>query len=146
MIRLANKFDIPRIIEMLWNYHDHGNIPGLEIENDDTANKILSTIIAGAGIALVSDNEGELNGMLLAICNPYLWDNNKLVMNEIAYWVELDYRHTSIGYRLLKEYVELCKEMKDMNRIQFFTMSQMEGQELNYERFGFRPIEHTWSH
>ena len=83
--------------------------------------------------------------MLLAICNPYLWDNTKLVMNEIAYWVELDYRHTTVGYRLLKEYCKLCEEMKLEERIHFFTMSQMEGQELNYERFGFRPIEHTWS-
>ena len=144
MIRLANKFDIPRIIEMLWNYHDHGNIPNLEIEDDETATKILSTIIAGAGIALVSEDE-DLNGMLLAICNPYLWDHKKLVMNEIAYWVELDYRHTTVGYRLLKKYVEMCEEMKNEGRIQFFTMSQMEGQELNYSRFGFRPIEHTWS-
>lgn len=145
MIRLANKFDIPKIIDMLWNYHDHGNIPNLEIEDDETATKILTGIIAGAGIALVSENNDELNGMLIAICNPYLWDNKKLVMNEIAYWVELDYRHTSIGYRLLKKYIELCEEMKSQGRIQFFTMSQMEGQELSYDRFGFRPIEHTWS-
>ena len=66
-------------------------------------------------------------------------------LNEIAYWVELDYRHTTVGYRLLKEYCKLCEEMKLEERIHFFTMSQMEGQELNYERFGFRPIEHTWS-
>lgn len=145
MIRIANKFDIPKIIDMLWNYHDHGNIPNLEIENDETAKKILAGIIAGAGIALVDEQNGELTGMLIAICNPYLWDNSKLVMNEIAYWVELDYRHTSIGYRLLKKYIELCEEMKLEGRIHFFTISQMEGQELNYDRFGFRPIEHTWS-
>lgn len=90
MIREANKFDIPRIIEMLWNYHNSGSIPGLEIEDDETAKKILTTIIAGSGIALVSEDNEELNGMLIAVCNPYLWDNKKLVMNEIAYWVELD--------------------------------------------------------
>lgn len=145
MIRQANKFDIPRIIEMLWNYHDHGNLPNMEISSDESAKKILTTIIAGAGIALVSEKNNELTGMLLAICTPYMWDHSRLVMTEIAYWVEEEHRGTSAGYRLMKEYLRLCDEMKLSGRIQFCTMSQMEGQELNYSRFGFKPIEHTWS-
>lgn len=145
MIRQANKFDIPRIIEMLWNYHDHGNLPDMEISSDESAKKILITIIAGAGIALVSEKNNELTGMLLAICTPYMWDHSRLVMTEIAYWVEEEHRGTSAGYRLMKEYLRLCDEMKESGRIQFCTMSQMEGQELNYSRFGFKPIEHTWS-
>ena len=145
MIRLANKFDIPRIIEMLWDYHDSGNISNMEIENDITAQKILTTIIAGAGIALVSEQNEELNGMLLALCVPYLWDNTKLVMTEVAYWVDLEHRGSTAGYRLLKHYVEMCDEYKKQGRIHFYTMSQMYGQELNYSRFGFKPVETTWS-
>lgn len=145
MIRLANKFDIPRIIEMLWDYHDSGNISNMEIEDDTTATKILSTIVAGAGIGLVSEQNKKLTGMLLALCVPYLWDNSKLVMTEIAYWVDLDHRGSTAGYRLLKHYTEMCDELKDQGRIQFYTMSQMHGQELNYSRFGFKPIETTWS-
>jgi len=145
MIRLANKFDIPRIIEMLWDYHDSGNISNMEIEDDTTAKKILSTIVAGAGIALVSEKNKEITGMLLALCVPYLWDNSKLVMTEIAYWVDLDHRGSTAGYRLLKHYTEMCDELKDQGRIQFYTMSQMHGQELNYSRFGLKPVETTWS-
>jgi hypothetical protein len=145
MIRLANKFDVPKIIEMLWNYHDHGNLPDLEITSDESAKKILTTIIAGAGIALVSEQKGELTGMLLAMCTPYMWDHSRFVMTEIAYWVEEEHRGSTAGYRLMKEYLRLCDEMKDSGRIQFCTMSQMEGQDLNYSRFGFKPIEHTWS-
>jgi GNAT superfamily N-acetyltransferase len=145
MIRQANKFDLPKIIEMLWNYHDSGNIQNLQIEDDKTATKIISIIIAGGGIALVSERDNELTGMLLALCVPYLWDSNKLVMSEIAFWVEEEYRGGTIGYRLLKEYVKMCDEMKDKGRIDYYTMSQMEGQELNYSKFGFKPIETTWS-
>ena len=83
--------------------------------------------------------------MLLAVRTPFLWDNSKLIMNEIAYWVEPEHRGSTAGYRLLKEYVEFCDELKDLNRISNYTISQMEGQELNYSRFGFKPIEHTWS-
>jgi GNAT superfamily N-acetyltransferase len=86
-----------------------------------------------------------LNGMLLAVRTPYLWDNNRFVMNEIAYWVEPEYRGGTVGYRLLKEYINQCDDLKDQGKITNYTISQMEGQELNYSRFGFRPTEHTWS-
>ena len=145
MIRLANKFDLPILIEMLWNYHDSGSIKGLDVENETTATKILSIILAGGGIALVSEKNNKPMGMLLAICTPFLWDNTKLVMNEIAYWVEIEHRGSSAGYRLLKKYTEMCDEMRDNGRIVNYTVSQMEGQQLDYSRFGYKPIEHTWS-
>lgn len=145
MIRKANKFDITRIIEMLWNYHDSGNIKGLSIDNDETAARILTHILLGGGIAIVSEKNNKLTGMLLAIRVPFIWDANKSIMNEIAYWVEPEYRGGTAGYRLLSHYVEICNELKDEGKIHNFTMSQMEGQTLDYSRFGFKPIEQTWS-
>lgn len=145
MIRPANKFDIPKIIEMLWNYHDHGNLPDMEINSDETAKRILTHILLGGGIAIVSEVNTRLNGMLLAIRTPYLWDNTRHVMNEIAYWVEPEDRGGTVGYRLLREYINICDDLKDQGKITNYTLSQMEGQELNYSRFGFKPIEHTWS-
>jgi GNAT superfamily N-acetyltransferase len=144
-IRKANKFDLPKLKQMLWNYHDCGNIKGLDITSEETGLRILSMILAGGGVALVSEKDDELTGMLLAVRSPFLWDNSKTIMTEIAYWVEPEHRGSSAGYRLLKEYVEYCDELKDLNKICNYTISQMEGQELNYSRFGFKPIEHTWS-
>tara|TARA_R110000868_G_scaffold182830_5_gene423957 strand:- start:44 stop:487 length:444 start_codon:yes stop_codon:yes gene_type:complete len=144
-IRKANKFDLPQLKQMLWNYHDSGNIKGLDITSEETGLRILSMILAGGGVALVSEKDNTLTGMLLAIRSPFLWDNTKTIMTEIAYWVEPEHRGSSAGYRLLKEYVEYCDELKDLNKISNYTISQMEGQELNYSRFGFKPIEHTWS-
>ena len=66
-------------------------------------------------------------------------------MNEIAYWVEEEHRGGTAGYRLIKEYVDECEQLKDEAIIAKYTISQMEGQTLNYSRFGFKPIEHTWS-
>ena len=146
MIKQMNKFDIPRVIEMLWNYHDSGSIPGLEINDDKSATQILTVIVAGGGSGLLAEKNDELIGMLLALCVPYMWDKSKLVMTEIAYWVEPEHRGSTAGYRLLKEYLKICDEMKEQGRIHFCTMSQMEGQELNYSKFGLRPVEHTWSY
>jgi len=145
MIRQATKYDAPKIIEMLWHYHDSGNIEGLDVPDESTAVKILTYILAGAGIAFVSEKNNELTGMLLAFKTPFMWDNSKFIMNEIAYWVEPEHRGSTAGYRLLSEYVKYCDELKEQGSITSYTMSQMNGQELNYSRFGFKPIETTWS-
>ncbi len=145
MIRVANKFDIPQIMEMLRHYRGSGIVKSIPVESEETALKILTYIIIGGGLGLVSEKQNKLNGMLLAIKTPYLWDNNKSIMSEVAYWVEPEHRNSTAGYRLLNEYVTHCEKMKDNGKIDSYTISQMEGQNLNYSRFGFRPIEHTWS-
>ena len=145
MIRLATKFDMPRLIEMLWDYHDSGNLPSMEISDDSTAKKILTRILVGGGIALVSEKDGHLNGMLLALLGPYLWDDSVLVVSEIVYWVDTEHRGGGVGSRLLEEYTTRCNDMVEQKKIKTFTVSQMEGQQLNYARFGFKPVEHTWS-
>ena len=144
-IRHATKYDARSIINMLWHYNDSGAIEGLSVADEKTALKILTHILAGAGIALVAEKNNEPVGMLLAFKVPFLWDNSKYIMNEIAYWVEEEHRGGTAGYRLIKEYVDECEQLKDEAIIAKYTISQMEGQTLNYSRFGFKPIEHTWS-
>ena len=92
-----------------------------------------------------TEKNNELTGMLLAIKSPFLWDNNKIIMNEIAYWVEPEHRGSTAGYRLLKEYVDICDELHEDGKIFNYTMSQMHGQSLDYSRFGLKPREYTWS-
>ena len=36
-------------------------------------------------------------------------------------------------------------QLREQKKIKTFTVSHMEGQQLNYARFGFKPVEHTWS-
>ena len=144
-IRLANKFDIPQLAEMLRHYRDSGAIKGLSVESEETALKILTAIIVGLGVAFVSEKDSKLTGMLLAIKTPFMWDQNKLLMNEIAYWVEPEYRGSTAGYRLLAKYVEHCDELMDNKTIVNYTMSQMAGQNLDYSKFGLKPAETTWS-
>lgn len=144
-IRLANKFDIPKLADMLRHYRDSGSIKGLNVESEETGLKILTMIIVGLGVALISEKDDKPTGMLLAIKTPYMWDQNKLIMNEIAYWVEEEYRGSTAGYRLLSKYVEYCDELIDNKTIVNYTMSQMAGQTLDYSKFGLKPVETTWS-
>ena len=144
-IRLATRSDLPQLKQMLWNYHDSGSIEGLTIDDEKTGLTMLTVMLIGGGLPLVSEKDNKLTGMLLAVKTPFLWDHSKLIMNEIAYWVEPEHRGSTAGYRLLKEYVERCDELKDQGKIYNYTMSQLSGQNLDYSRFGLRPVEQTWS-
>lgn len=145
MIRLANKFDIPKLREMLLNYLSHNPVKGMKITDEKTGMMILTTIIVGGGIALVSEKDDKITGMLLAIKHPMLWDHNQHIMTEIAYWVEPEYRNSTAGFRLLYKYVEMCNDMKDQEQIMYYTVSQMNGTNLKYDKFGFNKVEETWS-
>ena len=144
-IRLANKFDIPQLAEMLRHYRDSGTIKGLKVENEETGMKILTAIIVGMGVAIVSEKDDKITGMLLAIKTPFMWDNTKLVMSELAYWVEPEHRGSTAGYRLISKYVEIADELMQKGVIMNYTLSQMAEQNLDYSRFGLKPIETTWS-
>ena len=113
-IRQATKYDAKQIINMLWNYHDSGSIEGLSVPDENTAIKILTMIIAGAGVALVAEKDQGLVGMLLAFKAPFLWDNSKYTMNEIAYWVEPEFRGGTAAYRMLKEYDKFSFNLYDV--------------------------------
>ena len=144
-IRLANKFDIPQLAEMLRHYRDSGTIKGLKVENEETGMKILTAIIVGMGVAIVSEKDNKLTGMLLAVKSPFMWDNSKLLLSEIAYWVEPEHRGSTAGYRLISKYVEIADDLLQSGTIINYTMSQMAEQKLDYSRFGLKPIETTWS-
>lgn len=148
-IREATKFDVPQIFDLLRHYRDAGTVSGIagveNIESEETPGKIMSHILAGAGLALVSECEGKVSGMLLALKAPQLWDHTKYIMQEIVFWVEPEHRGGTTGYRLLDAYVHRCDDLKEMKMITNYTISQMNGQTLKYDRFGFRPVETTWS-
>lgn len=148
MIRVATKFDSSKIMELLINYQNSSSlskVDGKSITCTKTAEKLLIHIFAGAGIAFVSEQNNTMTGILLGIRTPSLWNHDKLVMNEICYWVEPEYRNGTAGYRLLKAYVDYCKELQDSGNIQNFTISQMVDTNLKFNKFGFKKVEEVWS-
>jgi hypothetical protein len=67
------------------------------------------------------------------------------VLKELAWWVEPSHRNSSLGYRLLKEYVKFGKALKEKNIISAFTLTTLEDSPIrDLERFGWRPIEKNY--
>jgi L-amino acid N-acyltransferase YncA len=146
-IRLADVWDTEEIMTMLNHYRQSSPLAFHKKSSEVRARQILAQIFAGLGIVLVSEDDAGLTGMIIAIKNSNVWDEDVLVMNELAYWVEPEHRGTSAGYRLIKSYQEYCEELKAQGKIVAYTISKMStSPDLKYDRFGFEKIEEMWSH
>jgi GNAT superfamily N-acetyltransferase len=145
-IRLASKFDLPDVIRMLKNYRDCCPLEELKLaDNEEYINTVFTTIIYGGGVCLIAEDCDQVVGMLMAVRAPSIWDPKIYIMKEMCYWVDLEHRLTSAGYRLLKEYKEYCDKEKDAKHINLYTVSKMiSSPDLKYDRFGFELLEETW--
>ena len=142
MIRQATKFDKNDIIEMMKLFRLEPDLPEyVNAKNEVYWNLLLDTILAGKGVVFIEENKG----LLMAIIHPTIWDNTIHTMQELAWYVKPEYRHTSIGYRLLKSYIEYGDELKEDGRIQFFSVSKMDtSPDIKYQKFGFRKKDENW--
>ena len=145
-IRLANKWDTIDIIDMLKNYRSQTTWARLaKCDNELYIRTMLTHILAGAGCIFVAENKDGIVGMLVAIKNNSAWDPDLWLMQELCYWVEPEHRGTTAGYRLIKQYVEHCEQLKADGKIEAYTISKMvNSPDLNYSKFGFNKQEETW--
>jgi len=146
MIRHANKFDIDEIVRMLKAYRDNAPTQFLrDSSNQEHIEKLLSNILAGAGFILLATKEEDVIGMVIAALHPNIWNPDITQISEIAFWVDEEHRGGRTAYRLLHAYIQQCEELKQDNRIHFFSVSKMSNSpDLSYDRFGFEKLEETW--
>jgi len=145
MIRLGNKFDTPHVLRMLHNFRKMNPIESLtEMGDDDHVSSLYNAIIHGRGLALIAEKDVPI-GLLLAIGNQNIWDPKLLHLQEFAYWVEPDWRNTTIGYRLLAKYNEYAKKLVEQKRVSFYKMTKTtKSPDLDFTRFGYNKVEETW--
>lgn len=146
MIRQADRWDIPNIIELLKNYRTATPWDRLsQCDNENYIIQILTHILTGAGVIFVSEKEKSLLGILIAVKNINMWDPTIVQLDEIAYWVEPEHRGGTVGYRLIKQYVDYAQELKDAGQIEAYTISKMvNSPDLKYNKFGFEKLEEKW--
>lgn len=145
-VRLANKFDQPEILDMLRHFREQTPIE--DIKNCDDAEYISSlyhALLIGGGVALVAEIDDKIIGMILGIIEQNIWDPKKYLLRELVYWVEPEFRGTTAGYRLLKEYNKLAEQLKEQKRIHMYTMTKMvNSPDIDFTRFGYNKIEEVW--
>lgn len=145
-IRHANKFDFPAIAAMLRRFKL--NCPtdiSINFDNETHVATVYAHIMAGRGLALVSEKDGKLTGMLIGMIDSLIWDPDTRVLREIAYWVDEEYRGSTAGYRLLAQFVKEADELIENKRINAYSMVKMTNSpDLKFEKFGFKKTEEVW--
>ncbi len=142
MIRDANKFDRKDIVLIWTEFRDSADFPELAYAiKTENVGKVIDHILAGAGRIFYAPQKG----FLMSIITPSIWDQDVLVLNELAWFVRKEFRNTSTGYRLFKSYIEYGKELKASGKVCYFTMAKLDvSQNFDYSRYGFRPKDITW--
>lgn len=146
MIRSADMKDFHRVMQLMENFANSSPLP--DHHNPRYNYRGVEHFLARvkqSGIILVGEAAGEIQGMLIAQIMSDSWLPEVRVLKELAWWVEPEYRNTSIGYRLLKEYVKFGKSLKDNNLITAFTLTTlMDSPIRDLEKHGWRPIEQNY--
>lgn len=142
MIRQATKQDKQQIIELMKLFRAESNIKQYQnIDNEPYWNRLLDTILAGAGIIYIEDGVG----LIMALITPTVWCDKTLYMQELAWYVKPEYRNTTVGYRLLKKYVEYGNKLKEEGRIAMFAIAKMvTSPDIKYGKFGFTKLDENW--
>lgn len=145
MIRIATKYDIDIIIEMLKHFRDADTF-GIVKENNNREYvvNVLNQIFAGKGVIFIAEKDKPI-GMLIAIVIESFWNPKLLELHELAFWVEPEYRGGTHGFRLLKGYVDYGNELKSKGRINCFYVTKMvDSPDIKYQKFGFKKLEENW--
>lgn len=143
MIRHATLQDYDRIIELMTHFADAAPVVSLNNPRPDV--RRLQHFLAGiqqSGVILVAEEADDLQGMLIAQTQPDSWLPYVRTLRELAWWVEPEYRNTTMGYRLLQHYKQTALFMKQQGHIDQFTITLMENSpQLDLEKRGWTPIE-----
>lgn len=142
MIRKATKYDKPEIIEMMKAFREESNIEQYKhLDNLTYWNKLLDTILAGQGVIFIEDGKG----LIMALITHTAWCDRTFQMYELAWYVKPEFRNTTVGYRLLKEYIDYGKQLKEQGRIKLFTIAKMvTSPDIKYDKFGFKKLDENW--
>jgi len=142
MIRQATRQDKPQIIEMMKLFRAEADIVQYRnLDNEPYWNRLLDTILAGAGVVFIEDNVG----LIMALITPTVWCDKTLYMQELAWYVVPEKRNTSVGYRLLKKYVDYGNQLKQEGRIAMFAIAKMvTSPDVKYGKFGFSKLDENW--
>jgi hypothetical protein len=143
MIRFAGIKDFDRIMAMMINFANSAPVEDYHNPqyNDRGVRHYLTSLLQN-GCIIVGEADGELQGMLLAqICSDP-WLPHIKMLREIAWWVEPNYRNTTLGYKLFKKYMEVGCKMKEDNLINNFILTSIStSPDFDLGKRGWRAIE-----
>ena len=145
MIRLATRYDIPRLLEIVEAYAYENPIDKLgDVSTHDPkyVEQLLFSIIQGRGFIYIDAN---MRGAIVAYKSSNIWSPKVKELNELLWWVEPEHRNGTIGGRLWKAFDDRAKVMLAANEVDFVCTSiSAKGPFIDYTRRGYKPLGATF--
>ena len=144
MIKQAEVKDFKNIKKMFVNFANSAPVDYLHNPHydEDYIDQLFYTVMK-QGVLLYAEQKGKPAGFFIAMPAGDIWlPQLPPVLREAAWWVEPEFRDGAIGGKLFLKYLNIAKAMKEVGKIQGYTMTLMEqSPDIKIEKYGFRPIE-----
>jgi hypothetical protein len=141
MIRLATRYDIPRLLEIVEAYAYENPIQTLgktEHHNAKYVEQLLFSIILGKGFILI---DNHMRGALIAIKQKNIWSPDVNEIHELLWWVEPEHRNGSVGGRLWKEFDKIGTEMLSRGDVDYIITSvSAKGPLIDYTKRDYKAV------
>lgn len=145
MIRLATRYDIPRLLEIVEAYSYENPIKKLGESHNHNARyveELLFSIIQGRGFIYI---DNYLRGAIVAYKTSNIWSPKIKELNELLWWVEPQHRSGTVGGRLWKAFDKRANEMLNTGQVDFVCTSiSATGPLIDYTRRGYKPLSATF--
>jgi len=142
-IRFADIKDFDRIIALMINFANAAPVEDYHSPryNYRGLQNFLTSVLKN-GTIIVGEVDDVIQGMIIAAVDGNPWLPQIKTLKELAWWVEPEYRNTSLGYRLLKEYIRVGELGRSVGAIKNFTITTLTDSPIrDLERFGWRAVE-----
>jgi len=145
MIRNADIKDLDVLIEIMVEYANSAPISSLhDPDFDDFRARKLFMHYITKGIVLLSEHDDVVTGMLLAGFVEDMWLPEVLQVREIAWYVKPAYRQSTDGYRLLKKYESIGRDLIEAGLISDLVITTMEQSPVDISKRGWKKIESNY--
>lgn len=141
MIRRATRYDIPRLLEIVEAYAFENPIAvlGKQANHDPKyVESLLFGIIMGRGFVYI---DNHMRGAIIGIKNDNIWCPKVRELNELLWWVEHEYRNSTIGGRLWKAFDQEATEMLNRGDVHcVITSVSASGPLIDYTKRGYKAV------
>lgn len=117
-------------------------LSGSNIPIGDNIDKVIDSLLSNKNfICVIKKGKGVIIGMVY----PCYWNPDVLMAQEFGWWVEPEYRNTSLGIKLLNKFEDTAKEMgaKHISMIALESSSPDKVGSI-YTKKGYTLLEHTY--
>jgi len=116
-------------------------INGLGIKPSENIEEIMTNLLDNEDVICI---EKENKGVILGIIYPLYYNPDVLIAQELGWWVEPEYRNTTLGIKLLKEFEKEAKA-RGAKKIIMFYLDAQTPDKINQmlSRMGYEPVEYN---